>query len=170
MPPTLTTYYPMAGGLDLVTPSLQKSPGRCIDALNYEPTTVGGYRRINGYERFDGRPSPTAASYWVIGITLTGSIANGATVTGATSGATGRALGLYDSNTTLVLGRVSGTFVSGEALQVTAVTQATATSAAMLNGATLPSDHADYKFLAANDRRAYIACPTINVSCNVTTF
>jgi hypothetical protein len=62
MPPTLTTYYPMAGGLDLVTPSLQKSPGRCIDALNYEPTTVGGYRRINGYERFDGRPSPTAAS------------------------------------------------------------------------------------------------------------
>ena len=36
--------------------------------------------------------------------------------------ATGRALGLYDSNTTLVLGRVSGTFVSGEALQVTAVT------------------------------------------------
>ena len=160
MPPTLTTYYPMAGGLDLVTPSLQKSPGRCIDALNYEPTTVGGYRRINGYERFDGRPSPTAASYWVIGITLTGSIANGATVTGATSGATGRALGLYDSNTTMVLGRVSGTFVSGEALQVAAVTQATATSAAMLNGATLPSDHADYKFLAANDRRADIAAPT----------
>ena len=30
----------------------------------------------------------------------------------------------------------------------------------MLNGATLPSDHADYKFLAANDRRADIAAPT----------
>ena len=50
----LDHVLPDGRGLDLVTPSLQKSPGRCIDALNYEPTTVGGYRRINGYERFDG--------------------------------------------------------------------------------------------------------------------
>ena len=156
MPKTDADYYPLRGGLDLVTPRITVDPGRVFDCSNYEPDAVGGYRRINGFERTDGRPSPTAAQYWVMSINLTGAIADGDTVTGVSSGATGRALGLFDSDTTLVLGRVSGTFQDGEALQVTGVTQATATSTAGLNGAELPSDNADYKLLAANDRRADI--------------
>jgi hypothetical protein len=149
-------FRPMKGGLDLVTPAIQIDPGKCFDAQNYEPDPVGGYRRINGNERFDGRTSPTSAHYWVLSILLTGTIAVGDTVTGATSGATGKVLGLYDANTTLVLGRVSGTFVISEAVQVTAVTQATTTSASVSGGASLPSDDADYRLLAANDRRADI--------------
>ncbi len=146
----------MRGGLDLVTPAIALDPGKCFDAQNYEPDAVGGYRRINGYERFDGQPAPSDASYWLITITLTGTIAVGATVTGATSGATGRCLGLFDANVTLILGRVSGTFQSGEALQVTAVTQATSTSTAQENSAQMPADHVDYRLLAADDRRADI--------------
>lgn len=154
-PNTEVDFRPMKGGLDLVTPAIQIDPGKVFDAQNYEPDPVGGYRRINGFERCDGQPSPTAAAYWVISITLTGTIANGATVTGATSGATGRALGIY--GTVLVLGRVTGTFAKGEALQVSGVTQATSTSTAVQSGAPLPSDDADYRLLAANDRRNDIA-------------
>jgi hypothetical protein len=153
--PVRTAYYPLKGGLDLQTPAIELNPGRCFDCLNYEPVISGGYRRVNGYERFSGLTSPTSADYWTITINLTGAIATSATVTGATSGATGKNLGIYGS--TMVLGRVTGTFVSGENLQVTAVTQAVSTSAAIQSGATSASDDADYKLLAANDRRADIA-------------
>ena len=153
-PPVNPTYYPFKGGLDLVTPSITKSPGACLDASNYEPGPVGGYRRINGYERFDGRTQPSTASYWVITATITGTIAVGNTLTGATSLATSEVLAIVGS--TIVLGRVSGTYQSGEALQVAAVTQATSTSTAVENGASTPALDADYRLLAADDRRADI--------------
>jgi hypothetical protein len=151
LPKVEQSFYPMTGGLDLMTPPISVSPGKCFDAQNYEPEISGGYRRIDGFERYDGRPSPTAAPYTVLPIALTGTIANGATVTGLTSGATGRALGIY--NAVLVLGRTVGIFAKGEAIQVAAVTQATTTSTSILSGATSPSDDADYKLLAANDVR-----------------
>lgn len=47
----------LQGGLDLVTPLVAMPSGRVIAGLNYEPD-VAGYRRMGGYERFDGRPSP----------------------------------------------------------------------------------------------------------------
>jgi hypothetical protein len=52
-----TTTFLLQGGLDLVTPAIAVPPGKAIAALNYEPD-VTGYRRIGGYERYDGRPSP----------------------------------------------------------------------------------------------------------------
>lgn len=151
LPRVEQSFYPMTGGLDLMTPPISVSPGKCFDAQNYEPEISGGYRRIDGFERFDGRPSPTLSPYAVLPIALSGSIPNGSTVTGLTSGATGRALGIY--GTTLVLGRTTGIFSNGEAIQVAAVTQATTMSTSVLSGATLPSDDADYKLLAANDIR-----------------
>jgi hypothetical protein len=53
--------FAVGGGLDLVSPALSADPGRVIAALNYEPT-MSGYRRITGYERYDGRQSPTSAT------------------------------------------------------------------------------------------------------------
>lgn len=53
-----TATYLMRGGLNLVTPAVAMTPGQCIGALNYE-SDVPGYRRISGYERFDGQPSPS---------------------------------------------------------------------------------------------------------------
>ena len=48
----------LQGGLDLVTPQVAMPPGRVISALNYEPD-VNGYTSTGGYERYDGRPSPS---------------------------------------------------------------------------------------------------------------
>lgn len=153
-PKLLADFRPMAGGLDLVTPRISLDPGKCFDAQNYEPVTVGGYRRINGYERFDGRPSPTAASYWTLAATVMGTVTVGATLTGATSGATGKVLGVYSA--TIVLGRVTGTFQASEALKISGTTVATSTGQSYLSGAALSSDDADYRLLAANDLRADI--------------
>lgn len=148
---TQYSYYAMVGGLDLMTPAIELDPGRCFDAQNYEPQAVGGYRRINGYERYDGRTSPTSAPYWVLPATVTGGISAGDTLTGVTSGATGRVLGTYALG--IVLGRVSSNYQSGEALQIAGITVATATAASTESGATSSEDDADFRLLAANDRR-----------------
>jgi hypothetical protein len=147
-------FRAMAGGLDLVTPRIRLDPGRVFDACNYEPLTVGGYRRINGYERYDGRPSPSSADYWAISATITGTVSVAATLTGGTSGATGRVLGVFSG--VIVLGRVVGTFANGEALKIGGVTVATATSTATRRGAATISLDADWRLLAANDLRADI--------------
>jgi hypothetical protein len=51
-------YYPLGGGLDVVTPGIMAKPGTARASLNYEADQTG-YRRIIGYERYDGHPSPT---------------------------------------------------------------------------------------------------------------
>lgn len=55
-----TAYYPLGGGLDITTPAITARPGTARAALNYE-ASMTGYRRMSGYERFDGQPSPTDA-------------------------------------------------------------------------------------------------------------
>lgn len=54
-----------AGGLDLTTPTLRLQPGALRDVLNFEVAQFGGYTRVAGYERIDGQPSPSAAT-WVM--------------------------------------------------------------------------------------------------------
>jgi hypothetical protein len=53
-------YYPLSGGLDITTAAIVARPGTARAALNYE-SDITGYRRIGGYERYDGQPSPTDA-------------------------------------------------------------------------------------------------------------
>lgn len=53
--------YP--GGLDLTTPTLRLQPGALRDCVNFEVALAGGYGRIPGYERFDGRTSPSSVNY-----------------------------------------------------------------------------------------------------------
>ena len=48
-------YNVIQGGEDLATPPLTVSPARCSLALNFECDKNGRLRRIDGYERFDGR-------------------------------------------------------------------------------------------------------------------
>ena len=151
LPKVESQYFPLAGGLDLVTPQISLSPGKLFGAQNYEPEISGGYSRIDGFERYDGRTKPSDASYWVMTATITGTIAVGNTVTGLASSATGKVLSVV--GTKLVLGRVTGTFQVSEALQVAAVTQATSTSLCQLTGESDPSNDADYMLLAANDVR-----------------
>jgi hypothetical protein len=145
----------LQGGLDLQTPAISIAEGRCIDAQNYEPNIDGGYRRIDGHERTDGRALSSAQTYWIVAATITGTVTNGATLTGNSSGATGIVLGVF-YGTNIVLGRVSGTFLNGEALKISGAVVATATANSLAGSASSVSDDADYTLLAANDWRALI--------------
>lgn len=151
MPIVKQDYFALGGGLDLVTPQIAMPPGFLFDSQNYEPEISGGYSRIEGYERLDGRTKPSDANYWLMTTSGTGTLAVGNTVTGLSSAATGKILTIV--GTSLILGRVVGTFASTEALQVGGITKATSTSTASLGGEPDPSNDADYVLLAANDIR-----------------
>lgn len=56
------TVVSFQGGLDLESPPLKLDPGAMIDCRNFECDTLGGYTLSKGYERFDGRPSPTGGA------------------------------------------------------------------------------------------------------------
>jgi hypothetical protein len=161
-----TQFFPLSGGLNLTTPAINTPPGHVIAAVNYEPAERG-YRRIDGWERTDGRPAPSEASYWVLGFDAgTAAVSEGDTVTGATSGATGEALvdGIVDSGSyagsdaagRLILTGVSGTFQDDEALEVSSVQVATADGTAAQRGAATDSDDSTWLQDAIETARAKI--------------
>jgi hypothetical protein len=154
MPTPKMSAFAFGGGLDIVTPAMAIDAGKVIDAQNYEPDLAGGYRRIYGYERYDGRPSPSAQSYWVIACTITDTISVGNTITGLTSGATAVVLQVNGS-TELIVTKYTGTFVLNESLRVSGVTKATFTTITQ-NGGSTPALHATYKNLAAANYRTDI--------------
>lgn len=88
-PETKVGYVQFKGGLDLATPALSIPPGSASDGMNYEPSVFGGFKSIDGFERFSGQPSPSDAVYYHAVATLSGAPAVGDTLTGVTSGATG---------------------------------------------------------------------------------
>lgn len=158
--------FPLTGGLDLVTPAINKAPGSAIGGYNYLPQPEG-YARIGGFERFDGRPLASEASYWLLNFDAgTAAVAEGATVTGATSGASGKALqagvvstGSYVGNNAagyLVLTDVAGTFADNENLQVSGVTKCVANGSATERGASNDTDDAAWWADAVATRRALI--------------
>lgn len=150
LPRIESEYFPFGGGLDLMTPPIALKPGRVFAAKNYEPEISGGYRRMDGFERFDGRQSPTSADYWILSVVATGTIVDGSTLTGATSGATCKVLSVV--GTDVIAGRLTGSFTVGENLTSGGIV-GTVAEVEELTGATTASDDADYAFLAANDLR-----------------
>ena len=125
-PPVRYDLIRLGGGLDQVTPTLSLPPGVARRAANFECSITGGYTRITGYERFDGRPSPSAAVYNILVCSITGSVSVGNTVTGASSAATGYVIAVTSTN--IVITKEVGTFVATEALNVGASPVATITS------------------------------------------
>lgn len=103
------------GGLDQTTPSLTMQPGALRDGLNFECALTGGYSRIAGYERFDGRPSPSDASYLVVQVTsFTNVPAVGDAITQSGSGATGTVAAVNNETGAyyMVLTKTAGSFAS----------------------------------------------------------
>ncbi|WP_445012171.1 hypothetical protein [Vreelandella stevensii] len=49
-----SAYIRLGGGIDLVTPPDQLSPGAALSCINYECPVSGGYRRIDGYSQVGG--------------------------------------------------------------------------------------------------------------------
>lgn len=126
-----TFNFALKGGLDLVTPAAVIDPGKVIGSKNYEPDDEGGYRRLSGYERFDGLPSPSAASYWILNFDAGTGAAIVITniVTGDTSGATSEVLSVtltsgswgVDAVGFLVVFNLLGDYEDDEDLSVTGV-------------------------------------------------
>ena len=150
-------YVPFAGGFDLETPTLHIKPGKLRRCLNFEADIFGGYRRIKGYERFDGRASPSDASYAVFPIVITGVIAIGDAIAGSTSGATAVVVAVESGdNPNLIFTKLNGTFTKNEELTVSGAAQGQARDVPTMNGATDHRRHAAYNNLAADAYRSDI--------------
>jgi hypothetical protein len=160
----------LRGGLDLVTPALAVTPGFAIGGQNYE-VEARGYRRMSGYERFDGRGRPSEASYSILSFDAgTSAFVDGETVTGGTSGATGTLCadpvvdsGSWAGNDAvghLALYNVSGTFSDNEALTGSISGAATGDGTLVSEGASTDATHNAYIQAAIEARRALIGKPS----------
>jgi hypothetical protein len=128
-------YFAFEGGEVLTDPALSTSPGSLLYGKNYEVYPEGGYRRVDGFERYDGRVKPSESIYWIIEF-QTGTVAAVDTnvITGATSGATAELIvntvvesGSYagsDAVGYMAVALLTGTFQVGENIQVSAATVA----------------------------------------------
>jgi hypothetical protein len=165
-----TDVIDFVGGLDIVSPYLRVGQGAVISCQNYE-SEARGYRRMEGYERFDGRPKPSEAAYWVLDFDSGSTeMAEDDVVTGATSGATGIVLadatlstGTYgggDAAGYVVLYNVTGTFQDDEGLEVSASNVATADGAAVQGGASNDTDDTTWLRAAIEKRRDAITAVT----------
>jgi hypothetical protein len=159
--------YLLHGGLNLITPLVGVPNGMAIGGLNYEPE-ARGYRRIGGYERFNGRPQPSLATYWVLKFDAgSTAIVAGNAVTGGTSGATATVLldaevtsgdwGTSDAAGFLVVTNLVGVFQDNEDIEVSAATVAVADGTAAIRGAANDDDDRTWYRLAISTARAAIA-------------
>jgi hypothetical protein len=151
-PPVNYELIRLKGGLDQVTPTLSLPSGVARRAANFECSITGGYTRIAGYERFDGRARPSDATYIVIYMASVANAVVGNTVTGATSSATGLVIAVESSY--LVVTKVTGTFSDSEEVYVGAalVGLSTGTAGAVVDGLL----DAQYRNSAADTYRADI--------------
>lgn len=155
---TRVEYVNFGGGLDLITPALSISPGAALAAHNYQPGVTGGYDRIDGIERFSGQPAPSDATYQFCNVVLTGSVAVGDTIAGATSGATGVVVVL--GATDLCISKVTGAFTASENFSVAAVVVGHMTALPDTGGCLTGLDDATAMAAAADLYRADISAPT----------
>lgn len=114
---TRTAYYALEGGLDVVSPALSVKPGYALSMVNFEPWYQGGYRRIPGYERFDGRPKPSEAQFTGFEVSTVAGLTLRDTITGDTSGTTGILIGIWDDDGTYGSDFIGVTKVSGPGFQ-----------------------------------------------------
>ncbi len=161
-------YTPLAGGLDLISSAMAVKPGRVQQSRNFEQVFgKQGYRRIDGYERFDGRPEPHKAAYTVLPFRLgTYEILAGDMVTtlGASADVVAVVLesGAWASGTAaglLILLVIDGAWTKDATILRSGVQVATAADASYLGRAATSGEHRAYKKAAAERRRGLIAKP-----------
>lgn len=123
--------FALSGGVNEEDAQFTIKTGSLAFSRNFECLSGGGYKRIQGYERYDATTAPSAATYssfpYIVGVSEP---LDQEAVTGGTSGATGHISGItmLDNGTWAAgnaVGRVAitviaGTFVAGENLLRTA--------------------------------------------------
>lgn len=70
LPQTQHDLVPLAGGYDQLTSAYNLAPGHLRDCINFACLPVGGYYRIPGYERHDGRKAPSTASFITLDVVM----------------------------------------------------------------------------------------------------
>lgn len=140
MKPAVETFA-LVGGLNLEDPQIIMKPGELSLARNIECVHGVGYRRVEGYERFDGQTSPSSATYHRLPFNLGGTtgIAVGDNVVGATSGTTTPVVAVVLTSGSWAggdavgelcfAGSVTAPYISGETLRVGGAYRAIATDA-----------------------------------------
>jgi len=169
----LARYFPFEGGEILSDPALSQSPGSLLYGKNYEVYPEGGYRRIDGYERFDGRTKPSESLYWILEFNAgTTATVDTNVITGASSSATAELIadavvesGSYAGNDAvgyMAVALLTGTFTVGENIQVSASTVAVVKTVANVLGAT--TDALDTTYTRAGIERARSKIGTVTGS------
>lgn len=105
-------------GLDTESSPMESEPGSARASINYEVAFGGGFERVQGFERFDGRDRPSDATYSTLVpvAALTGVVAGDA-LTGASSGASGTVIYVgpdLQGTAFLALTAISGSFAISE--------------------------------------------------------
>lgn len=145
--------FKLDGGLDLITPTLALKPGVARDASNFEVSVTGGYTRVPGYERYDGRPSPSAAQYAVITLNTVAGVAVGNTINNAPGTATGVVIAI--SGLSIVYTKAVNNFAALDTIKVGATPIGVVQSMSSFSADQLTQ--ATYLAAAANVYRADIA-------------
>lgn len=157
-------YVAFTGGLDYATSALAVDPGKLSECQNFEQVFgKQGYRRMDGYERFDGRPEPHKASYWTLRFKQgADEIVAGDVITGAAASATVVLVvlesGSWASGTAagvLVLDLVAGSFVNDENLSEGPTFKAKA-DGVLVPGSVSEPNNATYLQAAVARRRSVI--------------
>lgn len=118
------SYVPMAGGLDLNASTYNVKPGRIMGMQNFEKVYGRqGYRRIDGYERFDGHTKPSNAVLHKITFN-SGAVEPTVGQRVVTAGGLSPALGAYVISVTVTSGSWGASNAAGEVvlLPITAET------------------------------------------------
>lgn len=164
LPPVSTDFIPFNGGLDLVSTTWNAKSGALRASQNYEIAINGGYERILGYERFDGRPSPSSKTYFTVNYYFSFNLLSaGDTIVGQNTGATAKVLAVTESTipgvlpNTAVLARITGKFeAGGEPVEVDSVFVGSIDGDPKPDGASTDLLHAQYKNLTADEYRSDI--------------
>lgn len=154
MPQDRQFLIPCQGGCDFTAPVWNQPPGLLKECRNMEVGIAQGYISSTGYERFDGRPSPSAATYTYLFIEVTGEVEVGDTVLGTISAATGLVIAMEAGG--IVVTQVVGDFQDGEGIEVSGVEEGVLTSSPIMGYAKTQREFLRYRALAANAYRLNI--------------
>lgn len=143
-------FVPFKGGLDVVSPPVTIPSGFVRRSYNFEEDINGGYVSLTGYERFDGRASPSSAEYALLPYSTAGTVAVGNIITGAISGASATVIAVVAEH--FVITKITGTFQA----ESTSTLGAVITGSQLISGEVDAKTNAQYKSLAANSYRSSI--------------
>ena len=59
---TQPATFPLEGGLVLNKPTMAMAAGEALELQNFEPDINGGYRRINGFAKYNANIVPQTSS------------------------------------------------------------------------------------------------------------